>query len=61
MTEVQFVLRRILKEGYEYAERERKNDDLSPASSLYRYTNHLQLLSHLEEQFLERNENDTQD
>jgi hypothetical protein len=61
MNEVEFVLRRILKVGYEFAESERENDQISPASSLYRYTNHLRLLNHLENQFLERNKNDEQD
>jgi hypothetical protein len=60
MNEVEFVLRRILKVGYEFAESERENDQISPASSLYRYTNHLRLLNHLENQFLERNKNDKQ-
>lgn len=56
--EIEFLVRRILKEGHDYAEKERKESDLSPASSLYRYTNHLRLLDHLEKQFLERNIND---
>jgi hypothetical protein len=61
MNEVEFLLRRILKVGYEFAESERENDQISPASSLYRYTNHLRLLNHLEKQFLERNTNDDKD
>ena len=58
MSAVEFVVRRILKEGYDYAEREKDDDGLSPASKLYRYTNHLRLLSHLEKQFLEGKQND---
>jgi hypothetical protein len=61
MSEVEFVVRRILKEGYDYAEREKEERGNNPASTLYRYTNHLRLLNHLEKQFLERNENDQQD
>jgi hypothetical protein len=59
--EIEFLVRRILKEGYDYAEREKEKDEISPASALYRYTNHLRLLDHLEKQFLERNQNDKQD
>jgi hypothetical protein len=55
MSDVEFVVRRILKEGYDYAEREKEKDSTNPASTLYRYTNHLRLLGHLEKQFLERN------
>jgi len=61
MSDVEFVVRRILKEGYDFAEREKEKDSSNPASVLYRYTNHLRLLSHLENQFLERNKNDKQD
>jgi hypothetical protein len=59
--EIEFLVRRILKEGYEFAEREKEERTANPASTLYRYTNHLRLLDHLEKQFLERNENDKQD
>jgi hypothetical protein len=61
MSEVEFVVRRILKEGYEFAEKEKEGNSSNPASTLYRYTNHLRLLAHLEKQFLERNDNDKQD
>lgn len=61
MNEVEFVLRRILKVGYEFAEKEREDDEISPASALYRYTNHLRLLSHLENTFLERATDDNKD
>lgn len=61
MTDVEFLVRRILKEGYDYAEREKEKDSTNPASTLYRYTNHLRLLGHLEKQFLERNTNDDKD
>jgi hypothetical protein len=59
--EIEFLVRRILKEGYDFAEREKEKDSSNPASTLYRYTNHLRLLNHLENEFLERNENDQQD
>lgn len=61
MTDVEFVVRRILKEGYDYAEREKEDRTGNPASTLYRYTNHLRLLNHLEKQFLERNSNGDED
>jgi hypothetical protein len=59
--EIEFLVRRILKEGYDFAEREKEKDSSNPASVLYRYTNHLRLLDHLEKQFLEGNKNDQQD
>ena len=59
--EIEFLVRRILKEGYDYAEREKEKDSNNPASVLYRYTNHLRLLNHLEQQFLERNDNGDKD
>ena len=61
MNEIEFLVRRILKEGYEYAEEQKEEKSNNPAFTLYRYTNHLRLLDHLEKQFLERNENDKQD
>jgi hypothetical protein len=61
MSEIEFLVRRILKEGYDYAEREKEDRKNNPASTLYRYTNHLRLLNHLEKQFLERNTNDDKD
>jgi hypothetical protein len=61
MTEVEFVLRRILKSGHEYAKEQSATRSDNPALGLYRYTAQLQLLNHLENQFLERNENDEQD
>lgn len=61
MSDVEFVVRRILKEGYDYAEREKEERNDNPASTLYRYTNHLRLLNHLERQFLERNDNGDKD
>jgi hypothetical protein len=61
MTEVEFVLRRILREGHEYAKERHDSRSDNPALALHRYTAQLQLLSHLERQFLERNENDKQD
>jgi hypothetical protein len=61
MTEVEFVLRRILREGHDYAKEQKDTRSDNPALALHRYTAQLQLLSHLEKQFLERNENDQQD
>jgi hypothetical protein len=61
MNEIEFLVRRILKEGYEYAEKQKEEKSNNPAFTLYRYTNQLRLLDHLERQFLERNENDKQD
>jgi hypothetical protein len=58
MNEVEFVLRRILKVGHEYANDQNQNRSDNTALALYRYTAQLQLLNHLEKQFLERNKND---
>jgi hypothetical protein len=60
MNEVEFVLRRILREAYEYAKKQKEGSS-NTALAIHRYTGQIQLLSHLEEQFLERNENDKQD
>jgi hypothetical protein len=61
MNEVEFVLRRILKVGHDYAKEQNQTRSDNPALALYRYTAQLQLLNHLEKQFLERNENAKQD
>jgi hypothetical protein len=61
MNEVEFVLRRILRAGQEYAEEQHQERTNSPALAIHRYTAQIQLLNHLERQFLERNENDKQD
>jgi len=61
MIEVEFVLRRILREGHDYAKEQNESRRDNPALALHRYTAQLQLLSHLEKQFLERNANDKQD
>jgi hypothetical protein len=61
MIEVEFVLRRILREGHDYAKEQNQARGDNPALALHRYTAQLQLLSHLEKQFLERNKNDKQD
>jgi len=61
MTEVEFVLRRILMVGHEYIRKQNKERTENPAVSLYRTTAQLQLLNHLEKEFLERNTNDKQD
>jgi hypothetical protein len=61
MNEVEFVLRRILREGHDYAKEQHEERSQSPALAIHRYTAQLQRLGHLEKQFLERNENDKQD
>jgi hypothetical protein len=61
MNEVEFVLRRILREGHDYAKDRHQEKTQRPALALHRYTAQIQLLNHLERQFLERNENDKQD
>jgi hypothetical protein len=61
MTEVEFVLRRILREGHDYAKEQHEERTQSPALAIHRYSAQMQLLSHLEKQFLERNANDEQD
>jgi hypothetical protein len=61
MNEIEFLVRRILKEGYEYAEKQKEEKSKNPAFTLYRYTAQIQLLNHLERQFLEGNLYDEQD
>jgi hypothetical protein len=64
MNEVEFVLRRILKAGHEYAQQEYEERRHRPGVEKYylnRYTAQVHLLQHLEKQFLERNTNDKQD
>jgi hypothetical protein len=61
MNEVEFVLRRILREGHDYAKDQHEGRTQSPALAIHRYTAQIQLLNHLERQFLERNENEQQD
>jgi hypothetical protein len=58
MNEVEFVLRRILREGHDFAKNQHEDRVGSPALALHRYTAQIQLLDHLERQFLEGNEND---
>ena len=63
MIEVQFLIRRILKEGHEYARS--LYEDRSVGSNVERYylnrlTAQIHLLQHLEREFLERDENDKQ-
>jgi hypothetical protein len=64
MNEVEFVLRRILKVGHEYAQKEYEEKRHRPGVEKYylnRYTAQVHLLQHLENQFLERNKNGKQD
>ena len=61
--EVEFLLRRILKEGHEYAQKEYEERSQRPGVERYylnRYTAQVHLLQHLEKQFLERTTNDKQ-
>ena len=60
MNEVEFVVRRILKVGYEFAQQEHNERTGSPAIALHRYTSQARLLKHLEECFLERKTIDKQ-
>lgn len=59
--EIEFLVRRILKEGHEFARLEQNKRTDNPALALHRYTSQLRLLDHLEKQFLERNINDDKD
>ena len=61
MNEAEFVLRRILKVGHEYAKKEYEERSQTLGVERYylnRYTAQVHLLQHLEKQFLERNSND---
>ena len=61
MNEVEFLLRRILKEGHDYAQKEyelRRKQLGVERYYLNRYTAQIHLLQHLEKQFLEGKEND---
>lgn len=60
MNEVEFVLRRILRVGLEYARQQNETRSESPALALHRMTAQLQLLNYLEKTFLERNTDDKQ-
>jgi hypothetical protein len=60
MNEVEFVLRRILRVGLEYAREQNETRSESPALALHRMTAQLQLLNYLEKTFLERNTDDKQ-
>jgi hypothetical protein len=63
--DIQFLIRRVLKEGHEYARDDYDNRSRTPAGLekyyLNRYTAQVHLLNHLEKQFLEGNKNDEQD
>lgn len=61
MSEVEFLLRRILKQGHEYVKEQSEDRSGNPALALHRYTAQIQLLNHLENQFLERDKDDEQD
>jgi hypothetical protein len=61
MSEVEFLLRRILKEGHEYAKQEYDERSQTLGVGKYylnRYTAQVHLLQHLEKQFLEGKTND---
>jgi hypothetical protein len=62
--DIQFLVRRILKEGHDYAKEEYDNRSQRPGVERYylnRYTAQIHLLNHLEKEFLERTKNDEQD
>lgn len=64
MNEVEFVLRRILRAGHEYAKTEYEERSKVAGVERYylnRYTAQIHLLNHLEKQFLERNPNGDKD
>jgi hypothetical protein len=64
MNEVDFVLRRILKVGHEYAKQEYEERSKTLGVERYylnRYTAQVHLLQHLQKQFLEGTTNDKQD
>jgi hypothetical protein len=62
--DIEFLVRRILKEGHDYAKAEYEERSSNSGVQRYylnRYTAQIHLLNHLEKEFLERNENDNQD
>jgi len=62
--DIQFLVRRILKEGQDYAQQEYEERSQRPGVERYylnRYTAQVHLLQHLEKQFLERTKNDDKD
>lgn len=62
--DIQFLIRRILKEGHDYAKSEYDNRGQQSGVERYylnRYTAQVHLLNHLEKEFLERNINGNED
>lgn len=62
--EIEFLIRRLLRAGHDYAKAEYEQRSSSPGVERYylnRYTAQIHLLNHLEKQFLERKEDDKQD
>lgn len=56
--EIEFLIRRVLKQGHDYAREQHEKRNDNAALALYRYTSQIQLLNYLEKEFLERNKND---
>jgi hypothetical protein len=64
MMEIEFLIRRLIRAGHDYAKAEYDERSGTPGVERYylnRYTAQIHLLNHLEKQFLERNTNDKQD
>ena len=62
--DIQFLIRRVLKEGHEYALNEYESRKQGAGLDKYylnKFTAQVHLLNHLERQFLEGNQNDEQD
>lgn len=62
--EIEFLVRRILKEGHDYAKTEYDERSGNAGTDRYylnRYTAQIHLLNHLEKEFLERNQNGNKD
>jgi hypothetical protein len=61
--DIDFLIRRVLKEGHEYAKTEYESRSPNVGLEKYylnRYTAQVHLLNYLEKQFLEGNKNDKQ-
>lgn len=62
--DIEFLVRRLLRAGHDYAKHEYDSRSKRAGVELYylnRYTAMIHLLNHLEKQFLEGNQNDKQD
>ena len=62
--DIEFVIRRLLRAGHDYAKAEYDERGSTLGVERYylnRYTAQIHLLNHLQKQFLEGNQNDKQD